>query len=84
MHKILIKNATLLTMNDGPKVFKKAAILIEDKYIKEIYYDNKCLIEVDEIIDAKNNLVMPGLINMHTHVPMTVLRNFADDSNLED
>ena len=32
-----------------------------------------------EVVDAKDKLVMPGLINMHTHAYMTVMRNYADD-----
>ena len=32
-----------------------------------------------EVYDAKDELVMPGLINMHTHAYMTILRNYADD-----
>lgn len=32
-----------------------------------------------EIIDAKNQLIMPGLINMHTHAYMSCLKNYADD-----
>lgn len=32
-----------------------------------------------ELVDAKNRLIMPGLINTHTHAYMTVLRNYADD-----
>ena len=34
---------------------------------------------VTETIDAKGKLIMPGLINAHTHVYMTLLRNYADD-----
>ncbi|MBQ7534331.1 MAG: amidohydrolase [Stomatobaculum sp.] len=32
-----------------------------------------------EVVDAQNRLVMPGLINMHTHVYMTFMRSYADD-----
>lgn len=32
-----------------------------------------------EVVDAKDKLVMPGLMNMHTHAYMTVMRNYADD-----
>ena len=32
-----------------------------------------------EVVDAKDRLIMPGLINMHTHAYMTILRNYADD-----
>lgn len=36
-------------------------------------------IDAYEVIDAKNQLVMPGLINMHTHAYMSCLKNYADD-----
>jgi len=38
----------------------------------------------DRIIDGKNLLAMPGLVNAHTHSSMTLLRNFADDLGLEE
>ncbi|WP_224333203.1 amidohydrolase [Haloprofundus halobius] len=37
----------------------------------------------DETLDAAGGLVMPGLVNAHTHVPMTLLRGVADDKPLE-
>ncbi|WP_117593544.1 amidohydrolase [Haloprofundus halophilus] len=37
----------------------------------------------DETLDAEGGLVMPGLVNAHTHVPMTLLRGVADDKPLE-
>jgi 5-methylthioadenosine/S-adenosylhomocysteine deaminase len=36
------------------------------------------------IFDAKNAIVLPGFINAHTHVPMTLLRGVADDLELHD
>jgi 5-methylthioadenosine/S-adenosylhomocysteine deaminase len=39
--------------------------------------------EDDETLDAENSLVMPGLVNAHTHVAMTLLRGYADDKQLD-
>lgn len=36
-------------------------------------------IHVDRVIDAKGGIIMPGFINSHTHVPMSLLRGYADD-----
>ncbi|WP_406616958.1 amidohydrolase [Mycoplasmopsis adleri] len=80
---ILIKNATVLTMDKKDEILENACVYIEDKYIKYVGKENKTL-KADKIIDAKGNLVMPGLINAHTHVSMVLLRNYADDMNLED
>ena len=37
-----------------------------------------------EVIDAARHLVMPGLINMHTHAYMTLMRNYADDVGFDE
>ncbi|WP_426461490.1 amidohydrolase [Mycoplasma hafezii] len=83
MNQIWIKNARVLTM-DEPLILENQNIYITDNKIK--YVGSK---ELDDFIptktiDAKHNLVMPGLINSHTHISMTLLRNFSDDLNLED
>lgn len=69
-------------MCDG-EVIKNGNIYIEDGKIKKIskvkidfFYDKK--------IDGKNHLAMPGLINAHTHVGMSLFRNFSDDVELMD
>jgi len=76
--KILIKNANILTMKEENIVQKD--ILIKDGNIEAI--DNFCeetISDVDKIIDAKGNLVMPGIVNTHTHIAMSLFRNYADD-----
>jgi 5-methylthioadenosine/S-adenosylhomocysteine deaminase len=72
--KTAINNAFILTMNDE-KIFK-GNLLIEND---EIIAIEDHPFEADEVIDAHENLVMPGLINAHTHIPMSLLRNYADD-----
>ncbi len=80
--KILIKNATLLDMvKDEPNI-RKTDILIEEKYIKSIDENIEC--EDAEIIDAKEMLVMPGFVNTHTHLAMSIFRGYKDDQKLMD
>ena len=77
---ILIKDAWIVTQNERREIIK-GDLYIEDSLITEI---GKVRVEAEHIIDGKNKIVMPGLINTHTHVPMTDLRGIADDLDLED
>lgn len=74
---ILIKNTTLITMNKEKDILKEVDILIEGNKIK--YIGQNCNEEADKIIDASEFITMPGLINTHTHIPMSLFRNYADD-----
>lgn len=81
--KIVFKNAWVVTMNQGMDVIKSCDVLVENDKIKAMGTLNKEQMEKAEVIDASGKLLMPGLINGHGHVPMTLLRNFADDMNLQ-
>ena len=78
---ILINNAWILTQNKKHEQFI-GNIYIEDQNISQISKKN-ISVEADYKIDGKNKLVMPGLINTHTHIPMTLLRGYADDMILQ-
>ena len=68
---ILIKNATVLDMvNENVPNIEKKDILIKENIIYKI--DNEILDLADKIIDAKNMIVMPGLVNTHTHLAMSI------------
>lgn len=80
---ILIKNVGLIPMDGKEEWIENTNIYIkEDKifHIGEIRED----IEVEREIDGKNRIAMPGLVNSHTHIGMSLLRNFADDMPLHD
>jgi 5-methylthioadenosine/S-adenosylhomocysteine deaminase len=84
--KILIKNAGIITIDAENMFIDNGNIEIENGYINYIgteIRDEKAF-KADRVIDGRNKLVMPGLVNAHTHSPMTILRNYADDMNLED
>jgi len=76
--KILIKNTTLLTMNKSNELVKYCDIAIENDSIKHIG-DVPSDFVPDTIINGENKLTMPGLINAHTHIAMSLFRNYADD-----
>ena len=74
----LIKNALILTVNQQNEVLKNSNIVISDGYIQTIG-DVPSDFQADIIIDATDQIAMPGLINAHTHIPMSLFRNYADD-----
>ena len=78
----LIKNATVITMDDTrDEQYEKLDIVIVDDMIKELTNEYKG--EYDKLIDATNKVVMPGLINCHTHLGMSVFRATNDSLTLE-
>ncbi|MFS0869438.1 amidohydrolase [Paenibacillus xylanilyticus] len=79
---ILIQHVLILTMKDGEAPFT-GDIRIEGDRITEIA-DQLLSKPGDAIMDGKNMLAMPGLINAHQHSPMSLLRGFSDDLKLMD
>lgn len=78
--KTLIKNAAVY--HDG-QVDEGKNILIDGKRITG-FPENADGVPYDEIIDGKGMLALPGLVNTHTHVAMTLFRSYADDLALMD
>ena len=82
--KTLITNAYVLDMVGDTANIEKKDIIINDNIIEKI---DKNLEENDEEynkINAKNMLVMPGLINTHTHLAMSIFRGHKTDKKLMD
>lgn len=75
-----IINGSLLLYNAGRGFeVKNDTLYIKDKKIAHIGERHEEAGVKYETMDASGMLIMPGLINMHTHVYMTILRNYADD-----
>ena len=81
--RILIKNANVISMDEKrPKLEENIDILIEETEIKKI---EKAIEEnADKVIDATDKIVMPGLINTHAHVPMSIFRETVDGYGTQD
>ena len=78
---ILIKNALILSPNNF--IDKPQDILIKNDLISEIS-DEINNDNVDKIIDATDKILLPGLVNTHTHLSMTLFRGLADDLSLDE
>lgn len=77
---LLVTNGIVLTMNGKMDVIEHGAVSIDNGHIVKIG-DKHDFSERDarKIIDAGGGIIMPGLINTHTHAAMTLFRGLADD-----
>jgi len=87
---LLVKNGTIVTMDAERRIFEDGVVAVRGdnlvfvgrgsdftlRYIKGVV--------TKQTIDAKGKLVLPGLVNGHTHAPMTLLRGLKDDVTLEE
>lgn len=83
---ILIVGGTIVTMDDERRIIENGAIAITKGKIdimgtRRIVTQN---VRARQTIDATGKVIIPGLINTHTHVPMTLFRGISDDLDLND
>ncbi|MFO7659867.1 MAG: amidohydrolase family protein [Candidatus Cloacimonadaceae bacterium] len=83
---LLIRHAHILTMDAGNEVFEDGAIAVSGNKITAIgnTVDLEQLYIAEQTIDAAGCIVIPGLINAHTHIPMTYFRGLADDMEFNE
>ncbi len=75
---IILKNCRyLITQNESREILEHADVHSEGNAITKTT-------KADIIIDCSNHIVMPGLVNMHTHLGMTFLRGAGEDMELMD
>lgn len=81
-----IENITVVTWdNDGLKVIKNATVETEGNKITYVGANKNGNAENSGKIkiDGKGKALLPGFVNAHTHIPMTLLRSYADDMDLQ-
>ena len=79
MKTILKKCRYVVTQNDNRDILENKDILIENGLIKEIATD---INSAGKECDFSNKVVLPGMINTHAHLPMTLFRGYSDDLDL--
>lgn len=82
---ILLINANVLTMDEQFHQYRSGAVAVSGNSIAAVGNQDQLLKEYEatRVIDCDNKILMPGLVNAHTHVPMTLLRGLADDLRLD-
>ena len=82
---LVVHNGTVLTVNPAFDTIEDGIVCIRDGKIENLFphQDDSPLPEAREFLDAKGGLIMPGLVNTHTHLPMTLFRGLADDLPLD-
>jgi 5-methylthioadenosine/S-adenosylhomocysteine deaminase len=83
--EILLSNAIVLTMGENYAMYEPGAVAIQGDKILAVGPDAhlRSQYQAGEMIDCGGKVLMPGLVNAHTHVPMTLLRGLADDLRLD-
>src|SRR5215210_4353069 len=83
---LLVRGGTVVTMDGAHRVIEDGAIAVRGGRIVAVgpRAEVQAKYNARETIDATGKVVIPGLINGHTHVPMTLFRGLADDLDLNE
>ena len=83
---LLISDGTVVTMDGAHTIYVDGSIVVKGDTIIAVgpRSDIETKYVAAQTIDAKGKLVLPGFINGHTHVPMTLFRGLHDDVTLND
>ncbi len=81
----ILTGGIVVTMNRRFDIIADGALAIQGENIAAIgtSADIAARFQSDQVIDCTGQIIMPGLVNAHTHVPMTLLRGLADDLRLD-
>ncbi len=82
---LLLTNAHILTMDDDMNQYHPGAVAVKAENILAVgpEAEIKAKYSAAEMLDCGGKILMPGLVNAHTHIPMTLLRGLADDLRLD-
>jgi 5-methylthioadenosine/S-adenosylhomocysteine deaminase len=83
---LIVRGGTIVTMDGARRVIEDGAVVVQNGRIKDIgpRAELEARYTARATIDATGRLVIPGLINGHTHIPMTLFRGLADDLDLQE
>jgi len=80
---LIVKGGTIITMDPAAPELENHSLAVKDGKIAAIYPSSETFWSAPEILDASDCLLIPGLINTHSHLPMTYFRGLADDLPLD-
>ena len=80
--KTLIQNVTAVLVDEAQTVLKNAFVAVEGSeiaYVGDVRPEGS----FDACIDGRGQVLMPGFVNCHTHIPMTLLRGYGGGHDLQ-
>jgi len=82
---ILIHDCTIVTLDKKQSIIEKGFIAIKDGQMTSVSKKSRAsrLIKAEETINGEGKVALPGLVNCHTHVAMTLFRGVAEDQKLD-
>ena len=86
-YDIVVHNGIVLTVNSEFDVYGKGLVCIADGILKRVQdriNGDEPLPAARQTVDAEGGIIMPGLVNTHTHAPMSLFRGLADDLPLTE
>ena len=83
---LIIRGGTIVTMDGSRRVLDNGGVAVKDGRVMDVgkAADIERKYAAREIINGAGKVVIPGLVNGHTHVPMTLFRGIADDLDLQE
>lgn len=78
---LLVRADVVVTQDDARSIITDAGIAISDGLVEDVgnYDALDASYDPDSRLDLSGRMVLPGLVNGHTHLPMTLFRGYADD-----
>jgi 5-methylthioadenosine/S-adenosylhomocysteine deaminase len=82
----IVRGGTVVTMNAGRQVIENGAVAVKDGKIAAVGKTDEIVrkFTAKQIINADGKAIIPGLINTHTHAPMSLFRGISDDLDLNE
>jgi len=82
---ILIHDCTIVTMDNKQPIIEKGFITVKNGQITDVCKKSRASLSIkaEETINGKGKVALPGLVNCHTHMAMTLFRGLAEDQQLD-
>lgn len=78
-----ITDATIVTVDAADRVLTGTVVVTDDRITEILPAGQRPTTAIDHSIDARGGILLPGLVNAHTHLAMTLFRGYADDVDLQ-